>query len=208
MKPLPCLVGALLLALPAAARERDGSFNLTNRSGHRIERLYASPIQAREWGENRLGPDGLGDGASLPVRMPPEAGCRTDLRLIFAGGLTEEQRDIDTCQDRDVVIGTPARTGTLAAGRGMQRTVPRGDPSFALVNEGNRAIRELYVSRTTEDDWGADRLGQDMIQPGNRYSIRLPQGPCAFDLRIVWDNGRAEERRDVNLCETDELTFR
>ncbi|MFC7610370.1 hypothetical protein [Teichococcus aestuarii] len=94
--------------------ELDGSFNLTNRSGRLIERLYASPIRTRQWGENRLGAEGLAAGGELAIRMPPTGGCRTDLRLVFEGGLTEERRDIDTCRDRDVVIGTPARTGGCA----------------------------------------------------------------------------------------------
>ncbi|MCQ4158480.1 hypothetical protein NON00_00875 [Roseomonas sp. GC11] len=207
----PALVAPVLvapaLAQPAPA-DMDGSFNLRNLSGRAIERLYASPVRARAWGENRLGPDGLAEGGETAVRMPPRGGCRTDLRLVFADGLTEEKRDIDTCRDRDVVIGTPARTGTLAEGSDGRRTAPQGDPSFDLVNEGTRPIRELYASPTTNDDWGEDRLGEEVVEAGDRMFIRLPEGPCAYDIRIVWGNGRAEERRNINLCTTSELTFR
>ncbi|WP_245906252.1 hypothetical protein [Teichococcus aestuarii] len=188
--------------------ELDGSFNLTNRSGRLIERLYASPIRTRQWGENRLGAEGLAAGGELAIRMPPTGGCRTDLRLVFEGGLTEERRDIDTCLDRDVVIGTPARTGGLRAGADGPAAVAQGNPSFALVNDGSRAIRELYASPTSSNDWGEDRLGRDTVPPGGRMTIRLPEGACAYDLRVVWANGRAEERRGLNLCETDELSFR
>lgn len=208
----PAALAPTALAQAGAAEggleELDGSFNLTNRSGRLIERLYASPIRTRQWGENRLGAEGLAAGGELAIRMPPTGGCRTDLRLVFEGGLTEERRDIDTCRDRDVVIGTPARTGGLRAGADGPAAVAQGNPSFALVNDGSRAIRELYASPTSSNDWGEDRLGRDTVPPGGRATIRLPEGACAYDLRVVWANGRAEERRDINLCETDELSFR
>lgn len=202
-------LATLSSASPALAQsEQDGSFNLTNRSGRVIERLYASPQRARAWGENRLPARGLANGSDFAVRMPPTGGCRTDLRMVYAGGLTEEKRDVDTCLDRDVVIGTPSRTGTMQRDSEGKPTAPRGNPSFELVNEGNRQIREFFASLTTNDDWGEDRLGQDVVEPGDRLAIRLPAGACQYDLRVVWANGRSEERRDVNLCEMNEVSFK
>lgn len=203
-------LAGLTFAGPAAMAqsEQDGSFNLTNRSGRTIERLYASPQRSRNWGENRLTGNGLANGADFAVRMPPTGGCRTDLRMVFEGGLTEEKRDVDTCFDRDVVIGTPARTGTLQRDASGKPVTPRGNPSFELVNDGSRQIREFFASPTTSDDWGEDRLGQDVVEPGDRLHIRLPNGPCQYDLRVVWSNGRSDERRDVNLCEMNEVSFK
>ncbi|WBV42477.1 hypothetical protein [Pseudoroseomonas cervicalis] len=209
---LPALA-ALLFAVPALAQgnapatEQDGSFNLTNRSGRAIERFYASPVQSRAWGENRLS-GALAQGAETAVRMPARGGCRTDMRIVFADGLTEEKRDVNTCIDRDVVIGTPARSGSLERDANGRVTAPQGDPSFELVNQGRAAIRELYASPATDDNWGQDRLGQDVVEAGDRMFIRLPEGPCSYDIRVVWANGRAEERREVNLCTTSELSFR
>lgn len=209
---LSCCAIALMAGLAAAtvaapAWAQDGSFNLQNRSGRAIERLYASPRDTREWGENRLERPGLAEGATTAVRMPPDGGCRIDIRLIYADGLTEEKRDINTCLDRDVVIGTPSRTGTLEVGKGGRTAVRGGDPSFVLVNNGSRPIREFFASLTTDDDWGEDRLGRSSIEAGGRLRIRLPEGPCNYDLRVVWSNGRSEERRDINLCEARELNF-
>ncbi|MBC9178847.1 hypothetical protein [Pseudoroseomonas ludipueritiae] len=201
------LLAAFLSAAPAqAAGDQDGSFNLVNRSNRVIERLYASPLDSNDWGDNRLSSRGpLANGANLPVRMAPEGGCRTDLRIGFEGGLVEERRDIDTCQDRDVVIGTPERTGARQA----QRQGGKGsDPSFTLRNEANSPVREIYASPSNEDDWGQDQLGRETLRAHGRRTIRLPSGECQYDLRIVWEDGRSEERRDVNLCATRELTFR
>jgi hypothetical protein len=200
-----CAAGALLaLAAPALAQEDDGSFNLTNRSNRVIERLYASPNNTEQWGDDRLAGDrSLANGASLAVRMPPGGGCRTDLRIAFAGDVVEERRDIDTCADRDVVVGTPQNTGALRA----PRRGKAADPSFSLRNDAGSPIREVYASPTTEDDWGEDRLGDDTLRAHGRRAIRLPAGACQYDLRVVWEDGRTEERRDVNLCATRELFF-
>lgn len=204
------LAGLLAVSLPAgqalAQRDQDGSFNLTNRSNRTIERLYASPTDTSDWGDNRLqGRAPLANGGNLPVRMPPEGGCRTDLRIAFSGGVVEERRDIDTCTDRDVVIGTPERTG---ARRAQRQGGKAANPSFSLRNEADEDVRELYASPTSADDWGRDQLGDDTLGAHGRRTIRLPAGECQYDLRIVWEDGRSEERRDVNLCESGEISVR
>jgi hypothetical protein len=229
------LTATLLGGAGAAQAQDDGSFNLTNRSNRVIERLFASPVDTNQWGENRLASGAtIANGANFAVRMPADGGCRTDLRIGFAGGMTEERRDIDTCVDRDVVIGTPARTGRGSGeessggaggsvgggssggaggsvgggGSSSSSSTERGDPSFIVVNQAGSPINELYASPTSEDSWGQDRLGQDIVRARGRQSIRLPRGACQYDLRIVWQDGRSEERRDVNLCEMRELTVR
>ncbi len=269
------LLAATLLGGAAHAQE-DGSFNLTNRSNRAIERLFASPVDTNQWGENRLREgQTIENGASFAVRMPENGGCRTDLRIGFAGGIVEERRDIDTCQDRDVVIGTPERTGrgatsrdggrsggaggtveggrgnggaggtieggrgnggaggtveggrgnggaggTIEGGRGSGgaggtieggrggRSAEQGNPTFVIVNQASSPINEVYASPSSDDSWGEDRLGDAVIRPRGRQTIRLPSGECQYDLRIVWQDGRSEERRSVNLCEMRELTVR
>ncbi|WP_426956389.1 hypothetical protein [Muricoccus radiodurans] len=204
-----------IAALPAAAQKsapggsgEDGSFTLVNRSGQVINEIYASPVTESAWGTDRLGDATLPDGRSFAVRMRPGGGCHNDLRVVYADGRSEERRALDTCATREVVMGpAPGRpSGPSAAPRpGNER---RGNPSFNLVNGGRRAIRELYARPASEEPWGPDRLGNDMVQPGGRYPIRLPEGRCAYDLRVVWMDGRSEERRALDLCEVVDLSFR
>ncbi|EHL98222.1 hypothetical protein HMPREF9946_03655 [Acetobacteraceae bacterium AT-5844] len=221
------LLAATLMGGTAQAQE-DGSFNLTNRSNRVIERLYASPVDTNQWGENRLrSGQTIANGASFAVRMPESGGCRTDLRIGFAGGVVEERRDIDTCVDRDVVIGTPARTGrgnggsgssggaggTVEGGAGgsvggRSGGAEQGSPTFVIINQAASPINEVYASPTSDDNWGQDRLGENIVRPRGRQTIRLPNGDCQYDLRVVWQDGRSEERRNINLCEMRELTVR
>lgn len=84
-----------------------------------------------------------------------------------------------------------------------------GDPSFNLVNRSSRVIYEAYASPSSDSNWGQDRLGQNIVPAGRNFVMRLPQGECIYDLRVVYDRqgGPAEERRNVNLCNLTEVVF-
>jgi hypothetical protein len=82
------------------------------------------------------------------------------------------------------------------------------DPSFRLNNTGGRTIREVYVSASTDSQWGPDRLGAQVLAPGQRLAIRLPAGQCLNDLRVVFMDGQAQERRQVNTCAVTDLAMR
>jgi S1-C subfamily serine protease len=83
-----------------------------------------------------------------------------------------------------------------------------GDPSFALVNRSGRTINAAFASPSSETNWGEDRLGAGVVLPnGQRFEVRLPQGPCQWDVAAVYDDGRREEKRNQNLCAVTEIVF-
>ncbi len=46
----------------------------------------------------------------------------------------------------------------------------------------------------------------DRIEPGGNAPIRLlADGNCVFDLRFVYEDGHAEERRGVDTCAIDDI---
>jgi archaellum component FlaF (FlaF/FlaG flagellin family) len=81
------------------------------------------------------------------------------------------------------------------------------NPDFNLNNRGNVVINEVYVSSSGVSSWGNDRLGQNVLAPGNRVSIVLPAGQCMNDIRVVYANGQSSERRQVNTCNLTEVNF-
>ncbi|MBV1797571.1 hypothetical protein [Siccirubricoccus sp. G192] len=81
------------------------------------------------------------------------------------------------------------------------------DPSFRLTNNSPTTINEIYVSSATVNEWGADRLGDRTLASGATYVLRLPAGQCVNDIRVVYDNGQASERRRVNTCSITDLVF-
>ena len=40
---------------------------------------------------------------------------------------------------------------------------------------------------------------------GGSKTIRLPPGECIYDLRVVFANGEANEKRRLNLCNLTDL---
>ena len=86
-------------------------------------------------------------------------------------------------------------------------TGPTGNPSFNLVNQSRVTVMEAYVSLSTEQEWGPDRLGNDTVPAGRNFAIRLPEGPCLHDVRFVYENGQSDERRGVNLCDVTNLVL-
>ncbi|WP_237213576.1 hypothetical protein [Falsiroseomonas oryziterrae] len=194
------IFAALLLAAgPARAQTVDPSFNLVNRSGQTINEIYVSPVTQPNWGRDLLGAEVLPNGRAFPVRIAPSAGCRQDVRVVYADGRPEERRNVDTCAIAEMVFGTAAPAAPRQGGTGA-------NPSFNLVNRGAQPMREVYVSSARETTWGAQRL-QQPLQPGAHLPVSLPLDDCVNDVRVVWADGRAEERRQVDTCRLVNLVF-
>lgn len=195
---------ALLLALaggPALA-QGDPSFNLVNRSGQAINEIYVTPVTQQNWGRDLLGSDILPNGRAFAVRIAPAAGCRQDVRVVYADRRPEERRNVDTCVITEMVFGTAAPAQPQA----RQGAGAGGNPSFNLVNHGNAPIREVYVSSVRQQDWGQQRLAQPLA-PGAHLPVSLPSDDCVNDVRVVWADGRREDRRQVDTCRMVNMVF-
>jgi len=210
------LVLGLLATTPALAQSTDPSFNLVNRSGQTINEVYVSSVREPNWGRDLLGNNVLPNGRSLPVRLAPAVGCRQDVRVVYGDGRPEERRNVDTCSITELVFGAaaaPAQPVPPQAqqprpgpGQGTGTATGQGNPSFNLVNQGQQPMREIYVSSIRQQDWGQQRLTQP-LQPGAYLPVSLPVDDCVNDVRVVWMDGRSEERRRVDTCQMVNLVF-
>ena len=83
----------------------------------------------------------------------------------------------------------------------------QGDPTIYVVNRGSIAIHNLFVSSASADKWGQDWLGDKVLLPNHRLKIEPQRGECLFDVRVVWQGGRSEDRRRQDLCKLNEIVF-
>ncbi|MFC0408110.1 hypothetical protein [Roseomonas elaeocarpi] len=194
-------------ALAAGPQGNDPTFFLVNNSGDTINEAYVSSSRQDNWGEDRLGENVLSSGLALRI-APPRGQCNNDIRVVYDGGRSEERRNVNTCNGFEVVFG-PGNSGSgrsaNGAGTGSGQT---GNPSFNLVNNTRQKITVVRASPNSAQDWGDDRLNSRAgIEPGKTAAIRLPEGPCDYDVRVEYQGGRVEERRNIDLCNAVNVSF-
>jgi len=116
-----------------------------------------------------------------------------DLRAVYDDDSSVERRNVDICRERT---------------QAFRNAEP--DTEVTVVNNHGRTLFQLYFRPgRSGDDWGPDRLGNGTVDTGERETIRFSaQGQCVFDIRVVFDNDSAEERKGVNLCENRQVVFR
>jgi len=197
-----CLSGFLLLASltfpafaqPAPRAAADRVVTILNHSHRPITQIFVSNASSDDWGENRMTGPPLLPGHWHAVRLPRQSECSVDIQVVYDDASTEEDRAVDSCRGRQFTFDG---SGATPSGEAHQ---------LALSNAGQRAIREVYISPPAANGWGSDALGDDTIAPGAKASVTF-HGACEADLRVVFDNDAAEERRKLDLCRHAALTI-
>ena len=214
MVRIPFLAGLLALAallLGAGPAEAQNRFYLVNTSGQTIQEAYVSPSRISEWGPDILGTGVLPAGNQVWV-TPNFPDCVLDVRVRYANGTDDTRMQVNACNISRIVFGGggggAAPGAAVGGGPGLGRA-SSGNPSFTIVNGTGNTIREIYSSLSSERDWGADRLGANTLPPGGSLFIPLPQGGgCNTDIRVIYMNGAASERRGLETCSVQQLTWR
>ncbi len=101
---------------------------------------------------------------------------------------------------RRTLVALCTLAGMAALGAAGAAQAQSNDPSFRVNNRSNATVNEIYVSSSAQGTWGPDHLGQNVLPPAQSYVIRLPMRQCVNDIRVVYQNGQAAERRQVNTC--------
>lgn len=185
---------------PSRAQSDNPSFNLVNRGPNAIRELFVTPAGDARWGQNRLQGVTIAPGASYPVRRRIDGNCFFDVRVVFTDGHTEDKREVNTCQAEDVIVGAAVAKTAASTSK------PADDPSFRLLNRSGKPIAELFAAPAGLGNWGGNRIGAAPLQTGQTRIIPIPrQGTCSFDLRVVFADHTAKEKRGADLCRITEL---
>lgn len=188
-------------ARTAALPERRGPvllYRVTNRTGEMIYTLRVVPTDSGEEGEDVLGASVLADQSSFTGRASSEPPCLYDVTATFESNrqpVTLQRQNL--CRTREVVIDQTRAAETEATQQS----------SFTVRNRGRVPIMYLYVRQTGARGWGEDRLGSDILQGGNVWTVRVPEGRCEFDIRVRYEGDQEETRERQNVCENREIGF-
>lgn len=91
-----------------------------------------------------------------------------------------------------VLLLTVAAAGAAQAER-------RSESDVELVNRSDWDIYELYLSPVDDEEWGADQLGEEVIESGG--SFLLYGIPCDdYDVLLVDEDGDECVLEAVDLC--------
>ena len=78
-------------------------------------------------------------------------------------------------------------------------------PAFAkkatvkVINQSKWEIHHLYLSSSTEEEWGPDQLEDEILTKGD--SITITQIPCdEYDIKVVDEDGDECIIEAVDLC--------
>ncbi|MBR0684140.1 Tat pathway signal protein [Roseomonas eburnea] len=199
---LAALMAMLAGAAPAAAQNR---FWLQNNTGQTIVAANVSPSRITEWGPNILTRGPLLPGMQVWVE-PGFSDCYLDIRVRFADGTEDGHLGVHACTLTRIAFGSDVPQ----AAPPPPRPVEHPNPSFTFVNLSGEPIREIYVSLTSQRNWGADRLGpRQILPPGASMPITLPRtGVCTADIRIVYMDGRVMEQRNIETCSIRSFAWR
>lgn len=201
---LLAFAGGAEAARPARPAVQDGpSFTLVNRTRNVIRELFVTPSGRANWGKNRLdgkfgGATSMAPGAGFVVRRANDAECVFDMRVVFADGRAEQRRGVNVCARTEITVGAAApvpSTPDPATGK------PADDPTISLFNRAAIPVIELFATPSGLTNWGRNRLDQPRVLPDHRFVLTLPRdGNCIYDLKVVFADKKAAERRRTNLC--------
>ena len=198
---LICMIGLTAHAGPAWARDPDGPSRLltiVNRAHQSITEVHVSAAINDSWGDDLLLDQHLPAAGRATVKLPPSRECLVDVQVVYADGRAEERRGFNACRIREIAFD---------ASHAEQADADVPTRQIAILNRSARPIAQVFVSPASSDDWGEDRLGDTVIKPANRADVPFTGG-CVGDVRVVFDNKAAEERRGLDLCATEMLVVR
>ncbi len=175
---------------PAVGPIGEREVTVANRSDLAISEIYVSPTNNDSWGDDLLGEALLEAGKSMRLRLGRLRDCGFDILVIYEDGSREERTRQNLCRSRQAGFDGKARIAPFSPA--MQRR------EVMLANLSGRAIQQVFVSAADAPDWGEDLLPR-AISVGEQGTIAY-RGACTMDIRIVFENRSAEERRGVDLC--------
>lgn len=71
--------------------------------------------------------------------------------------------------------------------------------TIKVINQSKWEIHHLYLSSTSDKQWGPDQLGKDVLETGDSFT--LSNIDCDdYDIRVVDEDGDECVVEEVNLC--------
>jgi hypothetical protein len=77
--------------------------------------------------------------------------------------------------------------------------------TFTLYNRSSLTIRRLFVSPSSFENWGYDRLGSSVLNPNYKVTVELEPG--RYDIKLVDQDGDSCVINNVDFRHSDYLVL-
>ena len=91
-------------------------------------------------------------------------------------------------------MGSSGSGGVVA----QQTASGTGPAAIAISNSSNESIYYVYMSPVSQNTWGADQLGSEVLQPGQTLTLSNIS-PGTWDLRVVDRSQNYKEWRNQQI---------
>jgi len=99
--------------------------------------------------------------------------------------------------------------GALLAAAFLAMPASAARQDFTVINNTGYVVVTLHVSPSSEPRWGPDILGREVLANGESAQVTFDRNEdiCLWDIRVTYDDGDTGDWRQVDLCETSEITL-
>lgn len=172
---------------PAApAPEANADFEVVNRSGKIIGYLYVSPVKADNWGDDVL-PGTISPGGRFMVRVPRNAECQYDVRVVYDDLAEEERRGQNLCRLAEIVFSGPG-TRPQPSGGASPGTPGRAGgtaPSAPSLSFGTGFFISAQGHALTNNHVAGECRNIAALLEGQRVPAQLVRRDQLNDLALV-----------------------
>jgi hypothetical protein len=85
----------------------------------------------------------------------------------------------------------------------------RKNLDFTLVNKTGVVVMEVYLSPTSDNEWGEDVMGDDILDDDEKVDIKFSSSEteCNWDLKVIDEDDDEIVWTKLNLCTANEITL-
>lgn len=202
MKRFLLLTLIMLLPLSALVAETSKTITIENTLGDTVYYLYLSPVDEREWGEDRLGDGLLDPGSSIEVEISYDES--QPLYDLMAEDEMEKAYRIENLNLDEISSIVISDENFLPFG-GRNPVIRE----LTFTNNTGEDIYYLYISSRDSMYWGEDLLGDDIFEYGDSLTLEVPidEEYPDNDILAEGESGSSYELMDQNMLEIDSFSL-
>lgn len=198
MKKKLLILLSVVFLVSSLFAETTKTVNIENALNDTIYYLYLSPVDEREWGDDRLGDDLFDTNSSIDIEVTYD-----EFQPLYDLMAEDEMENayriegINLNETDSIVISSEDYLPF-----GGRNPVIR---EMTFSNETGEDIYYLYVSSRDSMYWGEDLLGDDIFTAGSEITLSIPidEDYPDNDILAEGETGSSYELMDFNMLETD-----